>query len=158
MDNSLDLALGSDKTAVEMADGNTVNVRVVIMENLTAFYDACAPFFSEFDTGKLARKEGATGSALEDFTLFGVLAQHSKAFMKAAALVTDADYTYFAKLPPDEFFKVAAKVVEVNGTFFVNALAPSLIALAKGVNGVGLMLSALSSAQGTTATPYEATL
>jgi hypothetical protein len=141
-----------------MADGNVVTVREVVMKDLTEFYACCSPFFGEFNEGgRLTRKEGATGNAMEDFTLFAVLAEHADVFMRAAELVSDASVPYFQKLRPDDFYKVAAKVVEVNGSFFVNALAPALIKLAQGVKEVGTTLSTLSSIQGMTGVLSEDT-
>jgi len=55
---------------------------------------------------------------------------------------------FYEKLRPDEFFAVAAKVVEVNGDFFVRALAPALIRFAKGVSTIGTILSNGLSPQG----------
>lgn len=154
MDTPLDTALGNDPVhKVKLRDGTEITVKEVLMGDLTEFYAACAPFFGEFaDGGRLTRKEGATGNAMEDFTLFTVLSEHAEAFMRAAELVSDASVPYFRKLRPDDFFAVASKVVEVNGSFFVNALAPALIKLARGVNAVGSTLSTLSSVQDMTGT------
>ena len=119
--------------------GHEVRVREVKMKELRAFTHACSPFLKAFDeSGELAMRDGKRP---DDFALFRVLADHSEAFMQAAALVTNANVEFFEKLRPDEFFEVAALVVEVNGDFFVRALAPALIRFAKGVSLIGLTLA-----------------
>ena len=120
--------------------GHEVRVREVKMKELRAFAQACSPFLKAFDeSGELAQRK--EGEPVDDFALFRVLADHSEAFMQAAALVTNANVEFFEKLRPDEFFEVAALVVEVNGDFFVRALAPALIRFAKGVSLIGLTLA-----------------
>lgn len=126
--------------------GHEIVVREVTMKNLREFAAACSPFLSAFDeAGELASKPDAPQ---DDFALFKVLAENGPAFMKAAALVTNANVEFYEKLRPDEFFAVAAKVVEVNGDFFVRALAPALIRFAKGVSTIGTILSNGLSPQG----------
>jgi hypothetical protein len=120
--------------------GDTViTVREVTMKDLQAFTAACSPFLSAFDeAGALAVRDGKQP---DDFALFRVLSENGPAFMQAAALVSNAPVEYYERLKPDQFFEVAAKVVEVNGDFFVRALAPALIRFARGVSQIGLMLS-----------------
>lgn len=126
--------------------GHKIIVREVVMRDLKEFAAACAPFFAAFDE---AGELGNPDRKPEDFALFKVLANNSDAFMKAASLVTNANFEFYQKLKPDEFFKVAAAVVEVNGSFFIQALAPALIKFAQGVSQVGLILSSASSQQAT---------
>jgi hypothetical protein len=127
--------------------GHEIVVREVTMKYLKAFAGACAPFLSAFDeAGALAARDDRPP---DDFALFKVLADNGEAFMQAAAMVSNASVEFYEKLRPDEFFEVAAKVVEVNGDFFVRALAPTLIRFAKGVSQIGTMLSADSLQQGT---------
>jgi hypothetical protein len=114
-------------------------VSEVIMENLGEFVEACTPFLEAFDeVGELAAR--TADQPPDDFALFKLVSKHSKPFMRAAALVSNANYEFYAKLKPDEFFEVAAAVVEVNGTFFIQRLAPVLIRFARGVSQVGTML------------------
>lgn len=125
--------------------GHEIVVREVTMKNLREFAKACAPFLSAFDeAGELSSKPDAPQA---DFALFRVLADNGPAFMTAAALVTNATPEFYEKLRPDEFFTVAAKVVEVNGDFFVRALAPALIRFARGVSAIGSTLSSGLSPQ-----------
>lgn len=133
-----------------------IKVREVRMKDLKAFAHACSPFLKAFDeAGELAARED--GQPPDDFALFRVLADHSEAFMKAAALVSNAPVEFFEKLRPDEFFEVAAVVVEVNGSFFVRALAPALIKFARGVSLIGLTLSNGLSPLGMASTLASAT-
>jgi hypothetical protein len=130
--------------------GHVIKVHEVTMKNLRAFAKACGPFLSSFDeSGELAMRGDKKPA---DFALFNVLAENGDAFMDAAVLVTNADRTFYERLRPDEFFEVAAKVVEVNGDFFVRALAPALIRFAQGFNQIGSILSSDSLAQDTTLT------
>lgn len=127
------------------ATGTTEKVEVgvteVTMKNLRAFSAACAPFFKEFDeAGRLAeRLDTTTGEKTppEDFALFHVLADYSEAFMRAAALVTNKPVSFYESLAPDQFFEVAAKIVEVNGDFFVRNLAPALVRVGKALGTIG---------------------
>lgn len=125
--------------------GRKIVVREVDMKSLTPFAAACAPFLSEFDeAGRLGdRRDPDTGEPVpaDQFTLFKVLAEHGPAFVNAAALVSDADKAFLENLRPDEFFEVAAKVVEINGNFFVLRLAPTLLRFAQGVSKIGLIQS-----------------
>lgn len=124
-----------------------ITVKEVTMKDLKAFTAACSPFLSAFDeAGELATRDG---KAPDDFALFRVLAENGPAFMQAAALVTNAPVEYYERLRPDQFFEVASKVVEVNGDFFVRALAPVLIRFARGVSQIGSIMSAASSVQDT---------
>ncbi len=123
--------------------GHKITVREVVMRDLKEFSAACAPFFAAFDeAGELASRDG---KPMEDFALFKVISQNSDAFMRAASLVTNGTVEFYQRLRPDEFFEVAAAVVEVNGNFFVQALAPSLIKFAQGISQIGLTLSTASS-------------
>ena len=137
---SLETALGYSG-AVSIR-GKEIKVHEITMEHLSTFYSTCAPFFKEFDNGgRLTRKEGALGDAPEDFTLFGVICDHADAFMDACEMVTDAGLPFLRSLRPDEFYNIAAKVIEVNGGFFVHALAPALVKLAAGLRNLGATLS-----------------
>jgi hypothetical protein len=129
--------------------GHEIVVREVTMKHLKGFAAACSPFLAAFDeAGELAARDDKSH---DDFALFKVLAENGEAFMKAAAMVSNAPVGFYEQLRPDEFFEVAAKVVEVNGDFFVRALAPTLIRFAKGVSLIGSMLSDGLSPQGTEA-------
>lgn len=130
----------ADVERIVVVRGHEIKIREVRMKELREFANACSPFLKAFDeAGELAVRED--GQAPDDFALFRVLSDHSEAFMKAAALVSNAPVEFFEKLRPDEFFNVAAVVVEVNGSFFVRALAPALLKFARGVSLIGLTLS-----------------
>lgn len=124
--------------------GRTVRVSEVTMKTMTPFAAACAPFLSEFDeAGRLGGRKDAEGNVIpnDQFELFKVLAENGPAFVSVAALVTDAPKDFIESLRPDEFFDVAAKIVEVNGNFFVLRLAPALLRFAQGVAQIGLIQS-----------------
>lgn len=118
-----------------------VSVGEVTMKNFRPFAAACAPFFKEFDeAGRLAERiDKETGDKVppEEFALFHVLADHSDAFMLAAALVCNKPVTFFQALTPDQFFEVASKIVQVNGDFFVRSLAPALIRMGAALGTIG---------------------
>lgn len=118
-----------------------VEVGEVTMKNFKAFSMACAPFFHEFDeAGRLGEridKETGDKTPPEDFALFHVLADHSDAFMLAAALVSNKPVAFFQALTPDQFFEVAAAVVKVNGDFFVRSLAPALLRMGRALGTIG---------------------
>ena len=119
----------------------TVEVGEVTMKNFKAFSAACAPFFHEFDeAGRLGeRVDQETGDKKqpEEFALFHVLADHSDAFMLAAALVSNKPVSFFQALTPDQFFEVAAAVGKVNGDFFVRSLAPALLRMGRALGTIG---------------------
>ena len=136
-ENQLEQIAGTERAIT--VRGHEVRIREVKMKELRAFTAACSPFLKAFDeSGELAMRDGKRP---DDFALFRVLADHSEAFMQAAALVSNANVEFFEKLRPDEFFEIAALVVEVNGDFFVRALAPTLIRFAKGVSLIGSTLA-----------------
>lgn len=128
--------------------GHKIVVREITMKHIKAFAKICGPFMDSFDeAAELAGREPSKVDS--DFKLFNTLLDHSDDFMKAAAMVSNADVDFYEKLRPDEFFKVASAVVEVNGNFFVQALAPALIKFARGISTIGMILSPPSSPQGT---------
>lgn len=128
--------------------GHKITVHEITMRNIKAFAKICGPFMSSFDeAAELSSRQPSQADS--DFKLFNVLLEYSDDFMKAAAMVSNADVTFYEKLRPDEFFAVASAVVEVNGNFFVHALAPALIKFAKGISTIGLILSPPSSPQDT---------
>lgn len=118
-----------------------VEVSEVTMMNFRAFATACAPFFQEFDdAGRLAmRVDKTTGDKQppEDFALFHVLADHADAFIAAATLVTNKPASFYQRLSPDQFFDVAAAIIQVNGAFFVRSLAPALVRMARALGTIG---------------------
>ena len=123
----------------------TVEVGEVTMKSFKAFSAACTPFFHEFDeAGRLGERiDQETGDKKppEEFALFHVLADHSDAFMLAAALVSNKPVSFFHALTPDQFFEVAAAVVKVNGDFFVRSLAPALLRMGRALGTIGLTTS-----------------
>lgn len=132
-----------------------VVVREVVMKDLRAFTKACAPFLAEFDeAGALANRRGPSGEELppDEFALFKVISEHADAMMLATSLVSNAPLAFLERLKPDEFFKVAKLVIMVNGNFFVQRLAPQLIAFARAMSLVGSMLSNPSSEPDTATT------
>ena len=150
MSDSIDQMVQAERSVTIGA--TKVVVREVTMKNLRLFAAACAPFLKEFDeAGALSMRHDAEGNVLppEDFALFKVLSEHSEAMMTAAALVSNCDRAFFERLRPDQFFEVAALVVQVNGDFFVRSLAPALIKFAAMLGLVGATLSNISSLQGT---------
>jgi hypothetical protein len=116
-----------------------ITVREVRMKHLGAFTRACAPFLKEFDHL----------NPEDEFALFKVISEHAEAMVVAASLVSDAPKEFLEQLKPDDFFKIGAKVIQVNGNFFVRQLAPQLIKFAQGMSLVGTMLSSASSEPGT---------
>ena len=140
-----DLSLMAGVPHIVTVRNRAVTVKEVNMKTLTPFAAACAPFLNEFDeSGRLGdRRNPETGDPIpsDQFTLFKVLSEHAPAFVTAATLVTDADRKFLEELGPHEFFEVAAKIVEVNGNFFVLRLAPALLRFAQGVSRIGLIQS-----------------
>lgn len=122
------------------------------MKNLRAFTAACAPFLKEFDeAGALANRRAEDGTEVppDEFALFKVISEHADDMMTATALTSNAPLAFLERLKPDEFFKIASLVIQVNGNFFVQSLAPQLIKFARAMSLVGTMLSNPSLAQGT---------
>lgn len=126
-------------TMKDPATGRMVTVDVTVneitMRALAPFTRACKPFFTEFsEGGRLAdsiNQETGDVTKADPMALFEVLSDHSDAFMVAASLVSDHGKAFFEQLPADQFFLVAARVVEVNGSFFIRSLAPALVAVAE---------------------------
>ena len=138
----------ANKGVVLNVRGHQVEVHEITMKNFTAFSQACRPFMHYFDeAGDLALREGKKPS---EFALFNALADHSEGFKTAITLVSNVEESFLEDLRPDEFFEIASKVVEVNGSFFIKALAPVLLKFAQVVNQLGSMLSNNLSAQDTT--------
>lgn len=151
--DQLDSILGTGKVvrvvqrnaATGELEDHDVEVHEVTMRGFKAFTMACAPFFKEFDeAGRLAvRVDQETGDRIEpeEFALFQVLADHSDAFINAAVIVTNKPASFYQSLAPDQFFEVAAAIVQVNGDFFVRSLAPALLRVAKALGSIGLTTS-----------------
>ena len=141
VDNQREVPVQWRNPATGQLDKVVVRVGEVTMKNFKAFSAACAPFFHEFDeAGRLAeRLDQETGDKKppEEFALFHVLADHSDAFMLAAALVSNKPVSFFQALTPDQFFEVAAAVVKVNGDFFVRSLAPALLRMGRALGTIG---------------------
>lgn len=141
MADDLEVLVGVERTVV--IKGQTIVVHEVTMKNLRAFTRACTPFLAEFDeAGALGSATGSDGNPLppEEFALFKVISEHGDAMMLATSLVSNAPIEFLERLRPDEFFKIASLVIEVNGSFFVQSLAPQLIRFARGMSLVGTML------------------
>lgn len=145
MSDEDDLAKLTQEERFVTVGATKVVVREVVMKDLRAFTAACSPFLKEFDeSGILAeRRNKETGEleGMEEFALFKCISEHSEAFMLATSLVSNAPVAFLERLRPDQFFQVAALVVEVNGNFFVHRLAPQLIKFARAMGLVGLTLS-----------------
>ena len=139
MQEELDKLCG-DEVTVEVS-GHKIVVKEVTMRNIKKFYSLCTPFIDKFD--ELA--DASENTMHRDVKLFQIVLDNADNFMHAAELVTNADFEFYARLPPDEFFKVATAIVGVNGDFFVKALAPALIKFARGISMVGTILSPISS-------------
>lgn len=109
---------------------NSVVVRVqeIEMRQLTQFLQVCLPIMHLFNDGELlgARRKDGAQTMPEDYALWQALAQHGDAFVAAAAACSNAPKEFLERLPPHLLFEVAAAVLEVNASFFVHALAPSL--------------------------------
>lgn len=134
-----------DTPRTVIIQGEQVTVSEVTMKSLRAFVAACAPFLKEFDeAGRLAdRVDKETGDVTppEEFALFNVLADNTEAFIDAAVLVTNKPRGFYERLKPNEFFEVASLIIQVNGDFFVQSLAPVLAKVAKTLGSIGLTRS-----------------
>lgn len=139
MDKQLEDMAGRERSVT--VRGHVIKVHEVKMKNLRAFTAACGPFLHAFDEAAELASPADPDKRPDDFALFRLLAEHSDAFMEAAAQVSNAPRTFYEQLGPDEFFEVARLVVEVNGDFFVRALAPALLRFARGVSLIGSTLS-----------------
>lgn len=150
-DKSLDqLAPEEDDRTVTVGDMKIV-VTEVTMKHLQGFTRACGPFLSAFeDKGELANKV-VDGQEVppDEFALLKLISDHADAMMDAAALVTNAPKLVYERMRPDDFFRVAAKVLEVNGAFFVRRLAPQLIRFALAMSQIGMTMYNTSSQQAT---------
>lgn len=139
--NPHEVAVEYRNPATGITEKVVVEVSEVTMMNFRAFATACAPFFREFDdAGRLAmRVDKTTGDKQppEDFALFHVLADHADAFIAAATLVTNKPASFYQRLSPDQFFDVAAAIIQVNGAFFVRSLAPALVRMARALGTIG---------------------
>lgn len=121
--------------------GHVIEVRELTMAGLPAFIAAVEPFMEAFDEASDLPAAAKDEVLARNTALFRLLAKHGDAFIRAAEVVTNANGEFYRKLPPDEFFKVAALIVERNAAFFVQRLAPSLLKFAVDVAMVGTMLS-----------------
>jgi hypothetical protein len=149
MNDDLENLVGSEHSVI--IGSLKITVREVRMKELKGFTAACAPFLREFDeAGSLANRKVDGGEVPPDeFALFKVISEHSEAMMRAAALVSNAPLEVYERMRPDEFFRVASLVIQVNGNFFVQSLAPQLIKFARAMSLVGTMLFKPSSAPDT---------
>lgn len=141
VDNQREVPVQWRNPATGQLEKVVVRVGEVTMKNFKAFAAACAPFFGEFgEAGRLGRRlDTETGDRQEpqEFALFHVLADHSDAFMAAAAMVTNKPATFYQELAPDQFFDVASAVVKVNGDFFIRSLAPVLLKMGRVLGTIG---------------------
>jgi hypothetical protein len=112
-----------------------IDVFEVTMINFQAFTEACAPFLSAFDDpARLGI--GDDGKKPDGFAFFTEVSSHSDAFLNAAVLVTDAPKAWLQRLPPDDFFVLIQKIIEVNARFFTQRLAPAMLNLATSLAAV----------------------
>lgn len=141
VDNQREVTVQWRNPATGQPEKVVVRVGEVTMKNFKAFAAACAPFFDEFgEAGRLGRRlDTETGDRQEpqEFALFHVLADHSDAFMAAAAMVTNKPASFYQELAPDQFFDVASAVVKVNGDFFIRSLAPVLLKMGRVLGTIG---------------------
>lgn len=146
-DKSLDQLAPEDDDRTVTVGETQIKVTEVTMRNLQGFTRACAPFLSAFEAkGPMANRVIA-GQELppDEFALLNLISDHADAMMVAASLVTNAPKEFYERMRPDDFFRVAAKVLEVNGAFFVRRLAPQLIRFALAMSQIGTTLSNTSS-------------
>ena len=117
--------------------GRTVTIREVRMRELQQVASICAPFFDAFDSvGDLAKARAESGRT-SDTLLYRLLAEHADRLLTLATLLTDAPRDWLEQLPPDQFFVLAAQVVEVNAGFFIVRLFPALQNMAAGIGRIG---------------------
>lgn len=129
--------------------GQTIQVREVTMAELRPFVALCAPFLKAFDEVEELKKRPEEGKPINEYGLFQLLCEHGDSFMHAAALVTNVPVQFYQRIKPDEFFEVAAAVVEVNGDFFIRRLAPKIASLVLAVSRIGSTAFKPSSATAT---------
>lgn len=115
--------------------GDKIEVHEVLVGQLKPFAAACAPFFKYFEEKSLSGTPFDTPQLIEMFMNF------TPDFVEVVSLVTNVDKAWLNRLPPDDFFLIAGKVVEVNMRFFTQRLAPSLVRFAKGLIVTGSTLS-----------------
>lgn len=77
------------------------------------------------------------GAARTNAVLGDVLAEHADRLLTLATLLTDAPRDWLELLQPDQFFVLAAQVVEVNASFFIVRLFPALQNMAAGIGRIG---------------------
>jgi len=150
-DKSLEQLAPEEDARTVTVGATKIVVQEVTMKHLQGFTRACAPFLSAFeDKGPMANRI-VDGAELppDEFALLKLISDHSDAMMVAAALVTNAPKEFYERMLPDDFFRVAAKVLEVNGAFFVRRLAPQLIRFALAMSQIGMTLHNASSLQAT---------
>ena len=126
----------SPDSVIEVS-GKTVTIKEVRMKDLQLVSTVCAPFFDAFDSaGELAKEREALGKTSETL-LYRLLSDHAAHLLKMAEALTDAPSDWLSDLPPDQFFDLAARIIEVNASFFIQRLLPSLQKMAKGVGVIG---------------------
>lgn len=131
--NSFDSVTNSPE--IINVNGQDVEVHEVLVGQLKPFAAACAPFFDHFE------KQSLSGGRFDASQLVKLFTEFTPDFVEAVALVTNVDKVWLNRLPPDQFFLLAEKVVEVNMRFFIQRLAPTLVRFAQAVFVTGSTLS-----------------
>lgn len=131
--NSFDSVTNSPE--IINVNGQDVEVYEVLVGQLKPFAAACSPFFDHFE------KQSLSGERFDAPQLIKLFTEFTPDFVEVVALVTNVDKVWLNRLPPDAFFLLAEKVVEVNMRFFIQRLAPTLVRFAQAVFATGSTLS-----------------
>lgn len=98
--------------------------------------------------GQLTRVMKALKPALADIqgeiNITMLAAGHGETLLAAVSAATGKPVEWIDNLPPDEFIRLAGKLLEVNAGFFTRRVLPEITAAAEKIgkaSGVGLTLS-----------------
>lgn len=116
MDGASDLAaLVAEPGVYVTAAGERVEVAPLKVRQLPAFARAVAPLLSEM----AGRRDGLLDVA-------ALVALHGERLAQAVAVATSRPEAWVGDMEADDFVRLVALVIEVNGDFFVRRLAPAL--------------------------------
>lgn len=99
-------------------------------------------------TGQIMRVMKALKPALVDIqgeiNITMIAAGHGETLVAAVSAATGKPIEWVENIPPDEFIRLAGKLLEVNADFFTRRVLPEIIAAAEKISkssGAGLTLS-----------------
>ncbi|WP_020164718.1 DUF6631 family protein [Methyloversatilis discipulorum] len=131
--------------------GKTITVRPIRVKVLSRFAQAVLPLAQAF-APVIDGKADLTQISLKDLNLQDLIVWHASDVILAVSLATGEPEEWVGELDPAELIQVAAEVLAVNMNFFVQRLAPMLLASITRIGAARVAGPTPSSSSSSTAT------